>query len=95
MTEDDISYARSAATHCADYLHLAFFVDDSREHWIRQAHGRLAALADLMDYTITPKSDDVTRLNQTIEAAGMGGNGFAGAEYAAHVLTVAMRNGGS
>jgi len=38
---------------------------------------------------------EVARHNQTINAAGMGGNGFAGAEYAAHVLTVAMRNGGA
>ena len=38
---------------------------------------------------------EVQRAEQTISAAGMGGNGFAGAEYAAHVLTVAMRNGGA
>jgi hypothetical protein len=38
---------------------------------------------------------EVQRAGQTIAAAGMGGNGFAGAEYAAHVLTVAMRNGGA
>ena len=35
------------------------------------------------------------RAEKHIAAAGMGGNGFAGAEYAAHVLTVAMRNGGA
>ena len=35
------------------------------------------------------------RAERTLAAAGMGGNGFAGAEYAAHVLTVAMRNGGA
>jgi hypothetical protein len=35
------------------------------------------------------------RAEKSIAAAGMGGNGFSGAEYAAHVLTAAMRNGGA
>lgn len=38
---------------------------------------------------------EVRRQQQTIDAAGMGGNGFTGAERAAHVLTVAARNGGA
>ena len=95
MDKDTLSYARSAANDCSDYLHLAYFEEKHTGHWLEQSHDKLAKLADLMGYTITPKVSDVTRFNQTIEAAGMGGNGFAGAEYAAHVLTVAMRNGGA
>ena len=96
MDKDTLSYARSAANDCSDYLHLAYFDEKHTGHWLEQSHGKLAKLADLMGYTITRKDTEAElRANQSITAAGMGGNGFAGAEYAAHVLTVAMRNGGA
>ena len=97
MDKDTLSYARSAANDCSDYLHLAYFEEKHTGHWIKQSHDKLAKLADLMGYTITRKPDREAELRtiRSIEAAGMGGNGFAGAEYAAHVLTVAMRNGGA
>jgi hypothetical protein len=92
MDKDTLSYARTDALRVADALHLAYFTDAHARHYHDEAHRYLADLAETMGYTIQPK--DVTRHKQTIEAAGMGGNGFAGAEFAAHCLTVA-RNGGA
>jgi hypothetical protein len=97
MDSNTLSLARSFATYVADDLHLAYYDTKSVDLWQSQAHRHLVQLAETMGYTITrkPDRDAELRANQTIEAAGMGGNGFAGAEYAAHVLTVAMRNGGA
>jgi hypothetical protein len=95
MDKHDLSHARTYALWAADALHLAYHDELKSPHWQSQAKANLEQMAYYMGYTITPKTADLTRHNQTIDAAGMGGNGFAGAEYAAHVLTVAMRNGGA
>jgi hypothetical protein len=99
-----------SARHISDKARIGYYLHDhnanSADYHLGQIVPELRKLAAVLGYKISPIDEDrlcdggfddaeVARQRQTIDAAGMGGNGFAGAEYAAHVLTVAMRNGGA